>query len=125
VESCRLLGFEGLAAVIDEFVLFLAQVLLGLAVLALGLYFGNLAAKAILGSQVARAQWLAMAARVAIIVFASAMALDKIGVGADVVKIGFGLAFGAIAVAVAIAFGLGGRDAAARQIEEWRQKESK
>ncbi|MBE3098877.1 MAG: mechanosensitive ion channel [Planctomycetes bacterium] len=125
VESCRLLGFEGLAAVIDEFVLFLARVLLGLAVLALGLYFGNLAAKAILGSQVARAQWLAMVARVAIIVFASAMALDKIGVGADVVKIGFGLAFGAIAVAAAIAFGLGGRDAAARQIEEWRQKESK
>ena len=125
VESCRLLGFEGLAGVIDEFVLFLARALLGLAVLALGLYFGNLAAKVILGSQVARARWLALVARVAIIVFASAMALDKIGVGADVVKIAFGLAFGAIAVAAAIAFGLGGRDAAARQIEEWRQKESK
>ena len=125
MESCRLLGFEGLADVIYEFVQFLAQVLLGLAVLALGLYFGNVAAKAILGSQVARARWLAMVARVAIIVFASAMALDKIGVGADVVKIAFGLAFGAIAVAVAIAFGFGGKDAAARQIEEWRQKKAK
>ena len=124
MESCRLLGFEGLAAIINEFVLFLARVLLGLAVLALGLYFGNVAAKAILGSQVARARWLAMVARVAIIVFASAMALDKIGVGADVVKIAFALALGAVAVAAAIAFGIGGKDAAARQIEEWRQKKS-
>jgi hypothetical protein len=53
------------------------------------------------------------------------MALDKIGVGADVVKIAFALALGAVAVATAIAFGIGGKDAAARQIEEWRQKESK
>jgi hypothetical protein len=125
MESCRRLDFVGLAAVVSAFVLFLTQVLLGLAVLALGLYFGNVAAKAILGSQVAHARWLALVARVAIIVFASAMALNKIGVGADVVKIAFGLAFGAIAVAAAIAFGLGGRDAAARQIEEWHQKKSK
>jgi hypothetical protein len=125
MESCRRLDFVGLAAVVSAFVLFLTQVLLGLAVLALGLYFGNVVAKAILGSQVAHARWLAMVARVAIIVFASAMALNKIGVGADVVKIAFGLAFGAIAVAAAIAFGLGGRDAAARQIEEWSQKKTK
>lgn len=123
-QSCQLLGFVAVAAVIYEFLQFLAQVLLGLAVLALGLYFGNVAAKAVLGSQVAHARWLAVVARVVIIVFASAMALAKIGVGADVVKIAFGLAFGAIAVAAAIAFGLGGRDAAARQIEEWRQKKT-
>ena len=124
MESCRLLGFLGLAVVIHEFVLFLTQVLLGLAILALGLYFGNVAAKAIQGTQVARARWLAKAARVAIIIFASAMALDKIGVGADVVKIAFTLALGAVAVATAIAFGIGGKDAAARQIEEWQKKKS-
>ena len=34
----------------------------------------------------------------------------------------FGMTVGAIAVAVALAFGLGGRDVAARQVEEWREQ---
>ena len=42
------------------------------------------------------------------------------GIANEIIELGFGLVLGAISVAFAVAFGLGGRDAAARQIERWR-----
>jgi hypothetical protein len=53
-------------------------------------------------------------------VFAGAVALLEIGVANDIINLAFGLLLGAIAIAVALAFGLGGREAAAREIEKWR-----
>ncbi|HYY58994.1 MAG TPA: hypothetical protein VE842_16820, partial [Pyrinomonadaceae bacterium] len=64
---------------------------------------------------------LATAARVAILVLAGAMALRQIGVANEIINLAFGLLLGAVAVAVALAFGLGGRETAARIVEEWRQ----
>jgi len=66
---------------------------------------------------------LAQAARVAILVFVGAMALQQMGVATDIVVLAFGLVLGAIAVAVALAFGLGGRDVAAEQIRQWLKRE--
>lgn len=37
----------------------------------------------------------------------------------EIINLAFGLVVGAIAVAVAIAFGLGSRETAGRQVEEW------
>ena len=51
---------------------------------------------------------LALLARVAIIVFAVAMALDQIGVANDIVNMAFGLILAGAALAAALAFGLGG-----------------
>jgi hypothetical protein len=44
------------------------------------------------------------------------------GVADDVVNLAFLLTFGAVAVAVALSFGLGGREAARRQMEYWLSK---
>jgi hypothetical protein len=43
----------------------------------------------------------------------------------DIVNLAFGLAIGAVAVAVALAFGLGGRDTAARLLDDWHKKMAK
>jgi uncharacterized membrane protein YedE/YeeE len=37
----------------------------------------------------------------------------------EIIELAFGLLLGSIAVAAAIAFGVGGRDLAARQLETW------
>jgi hypothetical protein len=47
------------------------------------------------------------------------MALRQMGLANDIVNLAFGLLLGAIAVAGALAFGLGGREMAARKLEEW------
>ena len=44
------------------------------------------------------------------------------GIADDIVNLGFLLTFGAVAIAVALSFGLGGREAAGRQMEHWLSK---
>jgi hypothetical protein len=66
-----------------------------------------------------QANFLAQAARIAIIALVGAMGLQQMGVATDIVNLAFGLLLGAIAVAIAIAFGLGGRDIASEQMKEW------
>ena len=121
MEAARLLGFGLLADLIARFTVFASQVVLGLIVFAIGLYLAGLAAEAVRASGVSQAGVLALAARIAIIVLAGAMALGEMGVAQEIVNLAFGLLLGAVAVAAALAFGLGGRDFASRQLENWRR----
>jgi hypothetical protein len=58
-------------------------------------------------------------ARIAILVLAGSIAIRYMGLANEIVNLAFGLTLGAVAVAVAIAFGIGGRNVAARKLEEW------
>jgi hypothetical protein len=119
IEASRLLGFAALAELLVVFAIFAGHVILGLVVFAIGLYLAGLASRVILASNASQAGLLALAARVCIIVVAGAMALRQMGLANEIISLAFGLLLGAIAVAVAIAFGIGGREIAARQLEEW------
>jgi hypothetical protein len=118
-EAARLLGLVAFADLVVRFTEFAGQVILGIVILAVGLYLANLASNAVQSSGMAQAGWLATAARVAILVLVGAMALREMGLANEIINLAFGLLLGAIAVAVALAFGLGGREAAAREIEGW------
>jgi len=107
VEASRLLGFAVLADLVAQFLVFAGQVLLGLVIFAVGLYLANLAGRVIDASGSDQAKILAVAARVSIMVLAGTMALSQMG---------------AIALALALAFGIGGREVAGRQLEEWKRK---
>jgi hypothetical protein len=119
VEALRLLGFESVADLVTQFTAFASQVILGLIIFAIGLYLANLAARTVQASGAAQAGLLAMAARVSVLVLAGAMGLRQMGLANEIINVAFGLLLGAIAVAVALAFGLGGRELAARELEEW------
>jgi hypothetical protein len=119
VEALRLLGFVVLADLLAEFIQLGGQILLGLAIFAVGLYLANLAADLIRSSGVANADLLATVGRVAVLVLAGAMALRQMGLANEIVNLAFGLLLGGIAVAAAIAFGFGGRELAGRQLERW------
>ncbi len=119
IEASRLLGFVFLAEVAAVFTVFAGQVILGLIIFAVGLYLANLASTTIQASGAAQAGLLALAARVSILVLAGAMGLRQMGLANEIINMAFGLVLGAIAVAVAVAFGLGGREIAARELEEW------
>jgi hypothetical protein len=121
IEASRLLGFVLLANLVSQFTVFAGQVVLGLIIFAIGLYLANLAAKTVQASGVAQAGLLAMAAQVSILVLAGAMALRQMGLANEIINMAFGLLLGAVAVALALAFGLGGREAAARELEGWLQ----
>lgn len=119
VEAVRQLGFVVLADLIARFTVFAGEVALGLIIFAIGLYLAGLAAATVESSGAAQSELLALAARLSILVLAGAMALRQMGLANEIISLAFGLLLGAIAVAVALAFGLGARDIAARELEEW------
>ncbi len=120
IEAAGLLGFENLSVLLAGLLEFAGQLTLGIVVFGVGLYLSNVAASTIRASGNAQAGLLATAARIGIIVLSSAIALRQMGIANEIIELAFGLTLGSIAVAAAIAFGLGGRDVAAKQIEEWR-----
>jgi hypothetical protein len=61
-------------------------------------------------------------ARIALIVFVVSISLEQLSIGGQVLVSAFQIAFGALCFGVALAFGLGGRDAAARILDSWLKK---
>ncbi|MEQ9362590.1 MAG: mechanosensitive ion channel [Leptospirales bacterium] len=119
IEAMHMLEYTIVAELLSQFVVFAGQAIVGLVIFATGLYISNVAARAISAGTLPNTGFLAFAARVSILVLAGAMALGQMGVADDIIQIAFGLVLGSIAVAAAIAFGFGGREIAARKIEEW------
>lgn len=116
--AVNILNIPALTALVGGLVLVLGKILSGLVVFGVGLFLANLGFNLISSSGDRQAQILAQVARIAIIAFVSALALNQIGIASDIVNLAFGLLLGALAVALALAFGLGGRDIAKEQTRE-------
>ena len=119
VAAVNILNIPALTALVSGIVVIFGRILAGLVIFAIGLFLANLAFNIITSSGDRQAQILGQIARIAIIALVSAMALQQIGVASDIVNLAFGLLLGAIAVAIALAFGLGGREIAREQVQEW------
>jgi Conserved TM helix len=119
IPAVDVLGLPAMQNLVTNLLQIAGQVLVGVLFFGAGLFVANWVADLINGSGVKESGLLATAARVAIIAFSGAMALNRIGVASEIVNLTFGLLLGAIAVALAIAFGLGGRDVAGEQLRDW------
>lgn len=117
IEAADVIGFAAVGLIIEQFLDFALQVLLALVVLWLGLFLANIAYKAVLGAAGSHAKILAQVARIAIIIFAAALALGQAGIADEIVNMAFGISLLAVALAVALAFGLGSREIAGREVE--------
>jgi hypothetical protein len=118
-EAFANLGFSTLSDLAAQFTVFGGELLFGLIIFAIGFYLANVVAKTVKKSGSSNANLLATVARIAILFFAGAMAFQQMGIGEDIINLAFGLLLGAAAVSVAISFGIGGREMAARKLEEW------
>jgi hypothetical protein len=119
VAAVNILNIPALTTLVSGILIIFGRILAGLIIFAIGLFLANLAFNIITSSGDRQAQILGQVARISIITLVSAMALQQIGVASDIVNLAFGLLLGAIAVAIALAFGLGGRDIAREQVQEW------
>ena len=119
VAATEVIGLPVLTAIVNGILAVAARVLVGVVIFGIGLYLANLAFQLISSSGSGQSRVLGQTARIAIIAFVTAMALQQMGIASSIVNLAFGLLLGAIAVAIAIAFGLGGRDVAGEQVREW------
>ncbi len=88
-------------------------------IIAVGLWIAGLAHRAIRGLGGNSSAMYAGIARFTVLGLVFAMGLRAMGIADDIVNLAFGLTLGAIAVAAALSFGLGGREAAGKQMEHW------
>src|SRR3546814_1775723 len=90
VEAAAMLGFAGVHELLEMFIAFGADILLGLVIFVVGYWLADLAARAI---ERANPEGLGMAriARVAILGLVVAMGLRAMGVADDIVNLAFGL----------------------------------
>lgn len=112
-----MMGLEQLAGHLQTFVGFATQVLLGAAILGVGMYIANFVADLIRSSGVQNSGKLALVARIAVLVFTAGFGLQQMGLSASIVNVAFGSLLGGLGLAAAIAFGWGGRDAAKRIVD--------
>jgi hypothetical protein len=122
VEAANQLGFTRVSDIVDTFIRFGGDVLLGSVILVIGFWLANLAYEAIDRTSGPNTKGLASIGRYAIMALVLAMGLRAMGIADDIVNLAFGLPLGAVAVAVALSFGLGGREAAGKLTEHWLSK---
>jgi len=113
-QAVSLLELETLNTFVNEAWGFTMPIVIGCAILGVGLLLGNMAKKAILASNMENSATMSNVAFGAIMVVTGVIALKRMELAGETVDLALGLALGGAALAAALAFGLGGRDAAAK-----------
>lgn len=122
VEAANQLNFTQVRDLVSTFINLAGNIMLGSVILLVGFWLANIAYTTLTRASSGTGTALAGIVRVAVIGLVIAMGLRAMGIADDIVNLAFGLTFGAVAVAVALSFGLGGREAAGRQMEHWLSK---
>ncbi|MFT3717489.1 mechanosensitive ion channel family protein [Pseudorhodoferax sp.] len=116
------LGLTHVTELLSRVMLFVPQLIVALLVLAFGAYFARFVSNAVAtyckGVGIHDTA-LARIAYYAVLAFVVMIALDQMGIGGTLVRDAFLLILGGVVLAVALAFGLGGKDWAAAQLERW------
>ncbi|MEK7401814.1 MAG: hypothetical protein AABZ80_05565 [Gemmatimonadota bacterium] len=122
--AANMLGLESVAAVVGNLVSYIPSVITAIVIIVagilLGQFVGGLIATSIGGIHGGRA--LARAGQAGVIIIATFMALQELGIASDIVTTAFAILFGAIALALALAFGLGNRDLAGEITRAWYEQ---
>ena len=115
------LGLTSVSALLDEVVAYIPNVFVAILILFLGTlaatFVADIVRGAASGSRVGNPNVFANIARYAILGFVAIVALEQLNIGAALLNILFTAVVGAAALAFGLAFGLGGRDAAKRFID--------
>ena len=119
--AADILGFEQIRDVVTMFIHFAGQIILGAVILAIGFWLANIISGIVERSEQG-SRLLANIVRVLIMGLVLAMGLRAMGIADSIVNLAFGLTLGAVAVAFALAFGMGGREAAARLLKRIQDK---
>ena len=118
IEAARQLGGDQIAIFLAQVTELGGKVIFGTLIIVVGIFLARILAN-LVGSGTGEGGFAQTIVRYAIIALFTAIGLTFMGLANQIVMMAFGLILGAAAIATALAFGLGGRDAAARVLERW------
>lgn len=120
IGATRALGFAELTDILDAILGLGGKVIFGGVVILVGFLIANLLAK--LAGGASQGSLASQVVKWVTIVLFTFMGLEFMGVGDEIVRLAFGALVVGGAVAGALAFGLGGREWAARQLQKWENR---
>jgi hypothetical protein len=118
IEAAKQLGGGTIAIFLAQVTELGGKVIFGSLIIVVGIMLSRIIAN-LVGSGTGEGGYAQALVRYAIIALFTAIGLTFMGLADQIVILAFGLILGSAAVATALAFGLGGRDAAARVLESW------
>ena len=118
IEAAKQLGGGTIAIFLAQVTELGGKVIFGTLIIVVGIFLARIVAN-LVGSGTGEGSFAQTIVRYAIIALFTAIGLTFMGLADAIVMMAFGLILGSAAVATAIAFGLGGREAAARILERW------
>ena len=128
VIAANALGLPKASDILSNLFAYVPRVIAALLVLVVAMFLANFVSgivRTVAGNaKLPKPQLLAGISRWAIIIFAVTIALAQLGIAPHLVAATFNIILGGVVLALALAFGLGGRDAAAKYLEELKQKPS-
>jgi len=118
IEAAKQLGGGTIAIFLAQVTELGGKVIFGTLIIVVGIFLARIVAN-LVGSGTGEGGFAQTIVRYAIIALFTAIGLTFMGLADQIVMLAFGLILGSAAIACALAFGLGGRDAAARVLEQW------
>ncbi|WP_324809010.1 mechanosensitive ion channel [Sphingomonas sp. LY29] len=118
IEAARQLGGDTLAALLFQITELGGKVIFGTVIIVVGLFLARILA-GLVGSSTGEGNYAGTIVKYAIVALFTAIGLTFMGLADLIVQMAFGLILGSAAIATAIAFGLGGREFAARLLDDW------
>ncbi|MEO7602428.1 MAG: mechanosensitive ion channel [Sphingomicrobium sp.] len=123
MEAARKVGGDSSAALLFQVTELGGKVIFGTVIIVAGLFLARILAT-LIGSSTGEGGYAQTIVKYAIIALFTAIGLTFMGLADEIVMMAFGLILGSAAIATALAFGLGGRDWAARQLDRWQSRRS-
>jgi hypothetical protein len=123
IEAAQQLGGGTVAIFLAQITELGGKVIFGTLIIVSGIFLARIIA-GLVGSSTGEGSYAEEIVKYAIIALFTAIGLTFMGLADQIVILAFGLILGSAAVAVALAFGLGGRDAAARMLERYVDENS-
>src|SRR6185503_10277295 len=118
IEALRQVGGDDIAIFLAQVTALGGKVIFGTLIIVVGIFLARIISN-LVGSGTGEGGFAQTLVRYAIIALFTAIGLTFMGLADQIVMLAFGLILGSAAIACALAFGLGGRDAAARVLEQW------
>jgi hypothetical protein len=122
IEATRAIGGDAVAALLFQITALGGKVIFGTVIIVAGIFLARILS-ALVESSTGESSYAETIVKYAIIALFTAIGLTFMGLADQIVMMAFGLILGSAAVATAIAFGLGGRDTAARILERWADEQ--
>ena len=122
MEAAHKIGGDSTAMLLFQVTALGGKVIFGTVIIVVGIFLARILST-LVGSSTGEGNYAQTIIKYAIVALFTAIGLTFMGLADQIVMMAFGLILGSAAVATAIAFGLGGRDAAARILERWADEQ--